>query len=158
MIAPEVPGLSPYHYAANNPALFIDLNGDSINVKNLQDNNPAALHTLDNDLQEITGLTLTTNASGNMEYEKERVFLGIKRAKVDRRSKRSAVARRFLKRAIKSSKTVTVLNDPGGQNHVPSNNRSEIHFDGREIPFLKLATSLSLNPQTVGAGMVFLHV
>jgi hypothetical protein len=55
------PSLTPYHYAANNPTLFIDVNGDSIDISSLTQEHYNALV---NSVQNITGHTVVKQ--GNM--------------------------------------------------------------------------------------------
>ena len=70
----KYPSLSTYQYAANNPLYFVDVNGDSINVKMLQ-NVDAAKSTnttqqVINDLQSISGLSLSIDSNGMVTYAK----------------------------------------------------------------------------------------
>jgi len=150
-------GLSPYQYAGNDPIRLVDINGDSINVKDVQTKNPTGLQDVKGDLETLTGLHLNVDANGNLSYETKKGFLGIRTAKVDRFKTTSRAARRFLKQAIKSKETVTVVDDPGGGNHVPGSNTKEIHFDHLEVGIVQGAVSPGLNKETVGAGMIFLH-
>ena len=53
--------------------MFIDVNGDSINVALIQrydqQNNTNILNTIINDLQSQTGLTITVSANGQLTYQ-----------------------------------------------------------------------------------------
>ncbi len=97
--------MSPYQYAGNSPVMNIDVNGDSVNVSDLQTSSPAVLATLCADLEAKTGLDISVNVNGNLNYATEKGFLGIKKAKVARNSDGkkigSRLARKALKRAIK---------------------------------------------------------
>jgi RHS repeat-associated protein len=159
--AEKYQSLTPYHFTANNPIFFREIAGDSINVTDLQNNNSAGLNTLKNDLEAKTGLNITTNANDNLEYETEKGFLGFKRAKVkrDANGKKigSSLARRKLRKAIKNKETITVKNNTGGGNYVPSLGANEINFDMAEINTLMGAASSDLNSSTVGAALVFIH-
>jgi RHS repeat-associated protein len=159
--AEKYQSMSPYHFSANNPVIFREIAGDSINVTDLQNNNLAGLNTLNNDLESKTGLSISTNTNGNLEYGTQKGFLGIKRAKVtrDANGKKigSRLARRKLRKAIKNKKTITVKNNTGGDNYVPSLGTNEINFDMTEINMLMGAASTDLNSSTVGPALVFLH-
>ena len=153
--------LSTYQYASNNPILYIDINGDSVNVSDLQANNPAALATLDNDLETKTGLDISADANGNLSYATEKGFLGIKKTKVARDSDGKKIgsrsARKALKSAIKDDATVNVLDNTGGGNFVPTLGANEINFDLSEINSLMSKSSSGLDATTVGPALVFLH-
>jgi RHS repeat-associated protein len=58
------PSLTPYHYAANNPAIFIDINGDSIAYF---DNNTGVFSKfVDDGKKEWSGQTITYDKNGNV--------------------------------------------------------------------------------------------
>jgi len=149
--------LNPYQYAANDPIFFVDVNGDSLNVKDVQTKNPALLDDVKKDDEMITGLHLVVDANGNLTYEKKKGFLGIKTAKVDRYRTTSRTARKFLKQAIKNKNTVVVKDNPGGHNYVPTLGANEINLDHLEGGLLQRGTSQNLNNETFGMGMIFLH-
>ncbi|MEM8940361.1 MAG: RHS repeat-associated core domain-containing protein [Bacteroidota bacterium] len=153
--------LNSYQYGANNPILFIDINGDSLNVSDLQTNNAAALAALDSDLEAKTGLDLNADANGNVTFATEKGFLGIKKAKVardaDGKKIGSRLARKALKDAIKDDATVNIVDNSGGGNFVPSLGANEINFDISEVNTLMGKASSDLDPTTVGPALVFLH-
>ena len=58
--ADKYPSLTPYQYTANNPMLFIDVNGDSINVTGQEQQAYIDM------LMQLTGLTISRNKNGNL--------------------------------------------------------------------------------------------
>ena len=67
---------SPYQYAVNNPIMFLDVNGDSVNVTSLQrydqQNNTNYLQTIISDLQSQTGMTYSVSSSGQLTYQTDK--------------------------------------------------------------------------------------
>lgn len=66
---------SPYHYGACNPGKFSDVNGATINVTSLQlldkANNSNIVDNLIVDFNEQTGLILSVDKNGNLQYLKD---------------------------------------------------------------------------------------
>ena len=154
--------LSPYQYAANNPILFIDINGDSLNVADLRANNSKGNDALIADLQAKTGLTLTVDDGGNVTYSKEKG-----KAKVSRDEKGNKIgskaARKSLTRLINSEMTVSVVNEPEGGMGTrvaldKSNNYTNtILFDVNDIAKNINNTSKDMNSTTMGYALTFFH-
>ncbi len=143
--------LTPYGYAANNPILFIDVNGDSINVSDLREKSPDDYEKLEADLEKITGLILSADDDGNLTYEvPEGKLEGSKRA------------RKMLMKAIDNKETVNAKDNRGMGSNVPmesadSEKQNELNFDFDQVDAFVKGTSTDLNPQTYGSGMNFLH-
>lgn len=150
---------SPYQYAANNPVLFIDVNGDSISFKSALSTDPTAVQNTQKDLQNQTGLTLNTDASsGQMTYATTTNKRGKEVALVakDANGKEagSKAARKMLTRAIDNKNTVEVfattsMGSKGGG--------LAINLNSTQINQNIAGTSSDLDSRTMGFGMTFLH-
>jgi RHS repeat-associated protein len=146
--------LNPYQYAVNNPTLFIDINGDSVNVCDLKANSAQPANDLHNGLTQLTGLSITYDAQGNMGYQK-RLVDGKLVPMVDGSRITSETARDELIKAIDDIQMITVVDDPGNilGNHASS---LTITLDSKEIDAFVKGTE-NMNKGTMGAGIVFLH-
>lgn len=150
---------SPYQYAANNPVLFIDINGDSISFKSALSTDPTAVQNTQKDLQNQTGLSLNTDASsGQMTYATTTNKRGREVALVakDANGKEvgSRAARKMLTRAIDNKNTVEVyattsMGSKGGG--------LAINLNSTQINQNIAGTSSDLDSRTMGFGMTFLH-
>ena len=148
---------SPYSYALNDPIRFRDVNGDSVNLKDLFGSDPELKdptgENFVSSLSDITGLSLSVDDNGNLSYEK---------GKINRKGT-SRVARQALKKAINSKKTLTVVNNNSGDagsgrgSFVFKSDRSKIYFDASQVDDLMLSASTGLNKNTVSYGMIFFH-
>ncbi|MBK8506124.1 MAG: hypothetical protein IPL46_30360 [Saprospiraceae bacterium] len=158
--ASKFPGQNPFAYAASSPVLYVDVNGDSINVNNIITNNPTAAKALELGLEDATGLDLVADASGNVTYGTEKGFLGSKKAKIardaDGKKLGSRSARKALISAIKSDGTINILDNTGGGNFVYTGS-NDIHFDLTEINMIQGMLSPDVNSSTFGPGLVALH-
>ncbi|MEL7005542.1 MAG: RHS repeat-associated core domain-containing protein [Bacteroidota bacterium] len=146
-----------YHYTLNNPILFVDVNGDSLNIAQLQSYDADANQFLLNDLEAKSGLTLVTDQNGNVTYQTNEQGKAIITRKDGKRAG-SRAARKALTRLINSNKTISV----GGINGL-----TRTDMDG-EDPNLILfnpdqtqaqidGTSEDLNPTTFGYALTFFH-
>ena len=67
--------LTPYHFVANNPVIFREIAGDSIGLSSVTDydraRNTNHRQTIVNSLQNVTGLSLSVNANGNLVFAKD---------------------------------------------------------------------------------------
>ena len=67
--------MTPYQYAANNPIIFIDINGDSIDFSILMKVDEklgnGIMNNLTNDLQDLTGLSLCLEDNGQLNFAKD---------------------------------------------------------------------------------------
>lgn len=138
---------SPYQYAANNPIKYIDVNGDSINVYNLRNESREETDYMIAELGEITGLILTVNENGFLNYKKPEGKL-----------KGSKTARKMLMKAIDSKNVVNVKDGPF--NHVDMDSKDKKIQNEIQISFKEICDtrySSDLNPKTFGHAFTFLH-
>ena len=142
--------LSPYGYAANNPVKFIDVNGDSLNVSDLMTENSAANDQLISSLEHVTGSDLEVNETGNVSIS------GRLRDADGKKVKGSKLARKTLKKLIKSSTTVSVIDNQGGGTKVV-NHQNKIRYDQRQQDFLQIYLSQDLHKEAFGPGITFFH-
>lgn len=148
---------SPYQYAANNPILNIDVNGDSINVSLAQiyDRTMGTNHTntLETDLESKTGLDLSVNANGKFEYATDADGKPVIARDADGKKVGSRKARKILTKAIGHSDDINI--SLGGANSVTAGN--DIRLSPNQINSFMAGTSADLNNTTLGWGMTALH-
>ena len=107
--ADKYPSLSPYQYAANNPVLNVDVNGDSIDVSQLRAQNPELLNKMVTQLSAIAGTNYTVTDEGmlvQMEMPKSEI-MGVE-AQLQGLEGGSETAQKMLSKAISHKKTVSV--------------------------------------------------
>jgi len=151
---------TPYQYAINNPILFVDVNGDSLNVADIKANNSKANDALIADFQTQTGLSLTVDEIGNVTYAKEKGKAKISR---DENGKMigSKTARKMLSKLIDSKVTVSVINDESMGTRVLRDGFDKaintINFNVSEMSNEMAGTSKDMNQTTFGYGLTFFH-
>lgn len=152
---------TPYQYALNNPIIFIDVNGDSINVAHLRENNKKANDALLADLQVKTGLTLSVDGEGNVAYAKDENG----RAKVSKDKNGNNIgsksARKELAKMLDSESMISVKDDPTGPTRVGLNEEGDftntIYFNSNEVERGIANTSKDMNSTTTGWALTFFH-
>lgn len=147
--------LSPYNYAANNPLLYREIAGDSINVSRLmafdQVTNANTTQKIINDLKAITGLNVSVNQStGLIEYQKDSNGNPIIN-QTNGTQVGSSTARNDL---------INIINGPeitvsGGRRSVTAGN--EISIGPPQIDAFINGTPPELDNRTLGYGMVLMH-
>jgi RHS repeat-associated protein len=141
--------MSPYQYAVNNPILFIDVNGDSINFSNVIANDKKLAQNTLNDLASKTGLDLSFDENGNLFYNKD------SKVNKDGTSRR---ARKELMKGIDNAETVTVNADPEGDNFIEKVGDNVLFIGAKETEMLmQKAEEGGLNKTTEGYALTFLH-
>jgi uncharacterized protein RhaS with RHS repeats len=146
--------LTPYQYAGNNPILFIDINGDSISVSSMANGNKIAFL---NSLQNSTGLSLYSDGSGNIAYDKNGKKATVSRDENGKKTG-SAKARRSLIKSIKNKGTLTVTDKTTVNGSFALVNENIINLDPMQIAEKESSAMLSgINSETVGWGMTFFH-
>lgn len=145
--------MTPYTGMGNNPILFTDMLGDSVNVAHIRATSPDDYKTMEAELEEITGLTLTADDSGNLTYKTPKGKL-----------KGSKRARKMLMKAIDHEETVTVKDNRGGGSAVttmdpsrPIEEQNEINIAFDQLDRFVKGTSSDLDSKTYGYGMNLLH-
>jgi uncharacterized protein RhaS with RHS repeats len=150
--------LNPYHYAANNPVLFIDVNGDSLNVSQLQNYDADASKALTSDLAAKTGLTLTTDDDGNVTYAKNDKGKPIVARDKEGKKVGSRAARRALIKIINSDQTISVAGTSGlTKTDMDGRNPNLILFNPQQTQDAMNNTSSDLNKTTNGYALTFFH-
>ncbi len=145
--------ISPYSYVANNPVILVDPDGMRINVSHILKENPDEWTKVLNDLTEFTGLTITVDKEGFLNYEKPAENIG-----------GSETARIMLMNAIEHKETVTVLGCEDCASAVttmdedaPIEKQNEFTLSRDQINRFIEGTSEDLSPRTFGFGANFLH-
>ncbi|HTK19771.1 MAG TPA: RHS repeat-associated core domain-containing protein, partial [Mucilaginibacter sp.] len=152
---------TPYHYGLNNPTGNIDIHGDSVNmalIKQYDNTNSTHINSsVMGDLAPETGLNLSENANGQMEYAKDEKGQPILNYEDDGnggiREVGSATARNALIKAIDNSTTAYVR---AGTNSSSIVGGTLIKLDPTQIDKFISGTN-NLDAKTLGYGMTFLH-
>jgi RHS repeat-associated protein len=148
-------GLSPYQYTANNPVLYIDVNGDSINLAGLMVGDLKAAISILWDLSEQTGLNLSVKSNGSLTYSKDKNTGEALVAEVDGEKAGSESARNFLTGLIDDTKSTITVGASTGQGSKTQGDH--IWIDSEQIDGHINNTPNGLNDKTLGYGMTFLH-
>ena len=150
--------LTPYHYAANNPIYYIDVNGDSLNVAQLREFSSDASSALVSDLQAKSGLTLTADANGNVSYAKNSKGKAVV-TKVNGKKSGSRAARKALTKLIDSETTVSVAGSNTLSTRVDMDGPDPnlIIFNPGQTQDAINNTSGDLNSTTNGWALTFFH-
>jgi len=160
--AEKYANLTPYHYAANNPALFIDVNGDSVNVALLQrydqQNKTNILQTIINDLESQTGLRYTVTSSGQLTYQTDNKGNPVIATTTDKNGNTvnvgSQEGRDLMKDAI-DNKTTAYARISSSRSYAPLGG-ALINLNESQInAFINGANNV--DPRTLGWGMTFMH-
>jgi RHS repeat-associated protein len=150
--------LSPYQYAANNPILFIDVNGDSLNVAQLRDYDADASGALVSDLQSKSGLTLTTDENGNVTYAKNEKGKATVTRDENGKKTGSRAARNALIKIIDNDATISVGGTSGlTKVDMDGPNPNLVLFNPTQILNAMNNTSSDLNKTTNGYALTFFH-
>ena len=155
-------GLSTFQYSANNPMMFVDINGDSLNVSLIQkhdaQNSTNYLQTIINDLQSQTGLTYTVSPTGQLTYQKDSNGNAIVSTTTDSNGNTTQVgskeARDIMTDNIKH--TTTVYARISTSNSSAPNGGTLINMNPNQINnFVNGANNV--DSRTQGWGMTFMH-
>ncbi len=152
-MAAKYPGVSGYCYGVNNPLLFVDPHGDTINANwNLLHSQYAGLIT--GDWAEQSGLNLSYDADGNIVYAKSSDGSPTIATDENGNPVGSEVMRNKLVSMIDNSATVDVALGSGVESFTKGNG---ISLGPEQIGAFINGTSPDLNNKTMGWGMTLMH-
>ena len=153
-------GISPYVYCANNPIMFIDLHGDSVDMARIliydRNNKTNYAQTIADDLRSQTGLSISIGVDFKMVYDKDENGQPLIETTTDANGNTvlagSATARAHLVGLIDDENTVTV----GVSNKGSAGIRNNVWLDPSDINSA-ISGSVNIDGRTFGWGMTFLH-
>jgi len=157
--ADKYPMLSPYVYCANNPMIFTDATGDTIDLLPAQRTDQAMgtnnVNTLVSDLQSKTGLSLSVNQKGQLVYATDKNGNPVIATDKNGNPIGSQDARNLITGAVGNSNTVSVFQvfNKGSQG-LPNNT---LGLNPNQINSFISGASSGLNSTTLGWGMTFMH-
>jgi RHS repeat-associated protein len=156
----KYPSFSPYQYGANNPILFVDVNGDSINLSQVinidQRDGTDYTNTLINDLQDKTGLKLSVNDRGMLVYEKDGDGNPIVTKDGSGIALGSNEARGLIMDAVNITEIGSVFITPGRGSRAEEGGY-QLSLDPMQINSFIEGASKGLNPTTQGWAMTLMH-
>jgi len=150
----KFPWQSPYVVAGNNPIKFVDINGDSIYMKNIYDNHRDIYDKIINDLSAETGYTYKLTDSGMLVYDTNDDG-SAKISTKDGKEIGSAEARDIMRNAIGHAETVQVSISSSGKSHSELGGL-QISLGTNEINRYINGTK-NMDKRTLGYGMIFMH-
>jgi len=156
--AEKYQGATPYHYTLNNPILFVDVNGDSLNVAQLEAFDSDANQSLISDLQDKSGLTLITDQNGNVSYQTDERGKAVV-ARQNGKKVGSRAARKALVKLISSEETVSVTGSSEVSTRVDMGGPDPnlVIFNPQQTRDGIEDTSEDLNSTTNGWAITFFH-
>ncbi len=149
---------TPYHYTLDNPLRYVDVHGDSIKVKNVQQydqtNNTHIAETMVSDLQAETGLTITIDKNGQMQFAKDKDGNAVISKDKDGNAIGSATARDLFTSAVGKEETANV--SIGGNKSGNQPGTLDINISARQVDAF-IAGANNVDSRTMGYGMTLLH-
>jgi RHS repeat-associated protein len=153
---------SPYQYGASNPVLYVDVNGDSLNVALIQRydeaNGTNYLQQITNNLTAQTGLTYTVTTGGQLVYQTDSNGNPLVATTTDAAGNTvqagSQEARDIMTDAISNS-TTAFTRITTGRSNAPVGG-TLININPNQITTM-MSGAQNVDPNTMGMGMTFMH-
>jgi RHS repeat-associated protein len=153
--------LSPCAYVGNSPSIFVDVNGDSIDVSAMSrydiTNETNYVQILVNDLKAKTGLTITVDGNGKLHYEKDKDGNAIVKKGKDGKEIGSATARMMLVDMIDNTNAELSAYTTPGKGSRAYEGANQIGLDPLQIIAFIDGAEGGLDNTTLGWGLMFLH-